>query len=135
MAELSIKYFEDLATTGITCPPEDAFIPDGKQKYFHVLKHNPATSNCFLPTKIKEDSRIKPDACIAKSVSLSNSLEGLINAYYKTPAYKKKQRLIGVLRLTHKDGLLKQTFATGHYSWWRSKAFEPESVNIEMVEA
>ncbi len=136
MAEFKIEteYFEDLAATGITCPPEDAFVPDGQKEYYRVVKYNPADSECFLPTKIKKDSRIKPDACIAKSVSLSDSLKGLINAYFKTPAHKKKQQLIGVLTLTPKDGMLKQTFAAGHHSWWRSRAFVPETVTIETVE-
>lgn len=134
MADCSIEYFEDLSATGITCPPEDAFVPNGKQEYYRVLKHNPATSECFFPTKIKEYSRIKPDACIAKSVSIYDNLEGLINGYYKTPAHKIKQRLIGVLMLTPTDGLLKQTFAAGHHSWWRSRVFTPESVTIKAVE-
>lgn len=129
-----MDYFEDLFATGITCPHKDAFVPDGKQSYFRVLKHNPATSESFLPTKIKDDSKIKPDACIAKSVSLSDSLEGLLNAYFRTPAHRKK-RLIGVLTLTPTDGLLKQTFAAGHHSWWRSRAFAPERVIVQAVEA
>ena len=96
MAELSIEYFEDLAATGITCPHEDAFAPDGKQEYFRVLKYNPAASESFLPTVIKEGKPIH-DACIAKSISIYDNLEGLINGFFKTPAHKKKKRLIGVL--------------------------------------
>ena len=133
MAEESSTYFEDLAATGITCPHEDAFVPDGRQEYYRVLKHNRAISDSFLPTKIKENRNFKPDACIAKSVSIYDIMEGLINGYFKTPAHKKKQRLIGVLLLTPKDGMLKQTFSAGHHSWWRSRAFEPECVTIKKV--
>ena len=99
-----------------------------------MLKHKPVTSESFLPT-IPKKGKSKLDACIAKSVSLSDSLEGLINAYFRIPAYKKKQRIIGVLTLTPNDGMLKQTFAEGHRSWWRSCSFEPESVTIKTVEA
>ena len=131
MASASITYFEDLASTDITCPHEDAFMPNGKHEYFRVLKQNPPTSDSFLPTKLNEDIKAKPDACIAKSVSIYDNLEGLINGYYKTPAHKKKKRLIGVLLLTPIDGMLKKTFANGHHSWWRSKAFQPQTVTIK----
>lgn len=135
MAESTLHYFEDLSAIGITCPHEDALMPDGKHEYFRVLKENPATSDSFLPTKIKEDSRIIPDACIQKSVSIFDNLEGLISGYFKTPAHKKKKRMVGVLHLRAADGVLKQTFAAGHHSWWRSQSFSPEGVIIKMVEA
>jgi len=134
MAKESIEYFEDLVATGTTCPPEDAFVSDGNKKYYRVVKHNPATSKCFLPAVLKKN-KYKPNACIAKSVSIYDNVDGLINAYFKTPAHKKKQNFIGVLTLSPKDGKLKKTFRAGHHSWWRSKAFVPVSVSIKMVEA
>jgi len=129
-----MDYFENLTLPDITCPPPYSFKANGEQVYFRVLKHKPATSECFLPTPPRE-GKPKPDACIAKAVSLSNSLDGLIHGFFKTPAHKKKQKLIGILKLTPKDGMLKQTFAPAHYSWWRSKAFSPETVTIQTVEA
>jgi len=127
-------YFEELASLGIPCPHIDAFVPDGIQEYYRVIKKNIPPSDNFLPTHIK-DSKPKPDACIQKSVSLFDNQEGLISAFFKTPAHKKKARIIGILILSKKDGMLKQTFASGHHSWWRSKEFNPDSVKIVEVEA
>lgn len=129
-----IDYFEDLATTGNACPPEDALDPNGQQEYFRVVKHEPASSDCFVSHRMKNPHKEFADQCIARAVSLSDNLEGLLNAYFKTPAHKKKTRLIAVLVLNSKDGRTKQTFASGHHSWWRSSVFEPSSVNIKKVE-
>lgn len=130
MSELD--YFEDLESTGVTCPHNDAFTPDGEQEYFRVLKHLPVSSEHFLPTPVKEGQIV--DSCIQKSVSLFDNMDGLINAFFKTPAHKKKQKVIGLVKLTPNDGMLKQTFAAGHHSWWRSKEFNPENVTLINVE-
>lgn len=133
MSEITIEFFEDLTGLGVACPHIDSFLPDGQKVYFRVIKENPATSDCFLPTPLKEGIP-KPDECIAKSVSIFDNLERLVNGYFRTPAHKKKTRNIAVLTLTSKCGLLKQTFAESHYSWWRSKEFQPEGVAVTEVE-
>lgn len=129
----NMTFFEDLSEVD-TCPPNDAIIPNGVDEFFRVVKNEPASSDCFVSNKKKNPHKEFADECIARAVSLSDSLEGLLNAYFKTPAHKKKTRLIGVLALNAKDGRIKQTFAAGHYSWWRSSVFEPGSVNIKKVE-
>jgi hypothetical protein len=133
MDSMNIEYFEDLVVTGITCPPTDAFSPNGELEYYRVLKNNPPVSDNFLPTILKE-GKPKPDACISKAVSIYDNLQGLINGYFRTPAGKKKKSLIGELKLKPEDGMLKQTFAAGHHSWWRSKEFDPASVTVREVE-
>jgi len=131
---MEINYFEDLASTGIPCPHIDAFVPDGMQEYYRALKMGIPPSDNYIPSKIHKD---KPelDECIKKSVSIYDNQERLINAFYKTPAHKKKTRILGLLVLNSKDGMLKQTFNPGHHSWWRSKEFNPDSVKIMEVEA
>ena len=133
MSEIKIEFFEDLSGLEINCPHIDAFTPDGQKAYFRVIKENPATSDCFLPTPLK-DGRPKPDDCILKSVSIFDNYDGLLNGYFRTPAHKKKLRNIAVLTLTSRCGLLKQTFAASHYSWWRSMEFQPENVSVTEVE-
>jgi len=133
MESTDIGYFEDLVSTGITCPHMDAFFPNDTQEYYRVIKKDIPLSDNFLPTKIKE-GKPRPDACIQKSVSLFDNQEGLISAFFRTPAHKKKTKLIGIFILSQKDGMLKQTFASGHHSWWRSKKFNPHSVKIMEVE-
>ncbi len=135
MANSSIEYFEDLAIAGMICPPEDAVPPDGTKEYYRVVKHNPATSECFISYRAKYPAEIFHDECEAHAISLSDNLQGLINGYFKTPAHKKKKRLIGHLILQFKDGVLKQTGAVSHYSWWRSRAFIPECVPVRSVVA
>lgn len=130
-----IIYFEDLAIEGNICPPEDAFLPDGTKGYYRVVKHNPASSDCLTSHRKKHPSRTYKDECISRAVSTFDTVEGLLNAFIRTPAAKKKERLIGKLTLQEKDGKLKQTFSEGHYSWWRSVAFDISSVTIQKVEA
>ena len=133
MAYITIEYFEDLSATGVTCLPTDAFKPDGKKEYFRVVKHNPAISDCFISHRAKFPTKVFKDECEARAVSLTDSLEGLINGYFKIPAHKKKNHFIGSVKLKPQDGLLKQTFAAGHHAWWRSPVFEPSSANIQTI--
>ena len=65
MAHITTTYFEDLNATGITCPPTDAFKPDGKKEYFRVVKHNPATSDCFISHRAKFPTKVFKDECEA----------------------------------------------------------------------
>ena len=138
MAESVVNYFEDLSATGIFCPHDDAFVPDGEKEYFRVLKSTPVTSDCFLPTPVKANRPLPDgfDECIGKSVSIYDDLQGMINGFFKIQAKKNKKRQIGVgvLKLNAKDGMLKQTFGKNHHSWWRSQAFEVASVYVQEIE-
>lgn len=136
MASVDTTYFEDLAATGITCPHEDAFVPDGSKTYFRVLKSSEANSECFLPTTIKTDKPLPDDFddCIGKSVSIFDSLEGMINGFFKLPHNRGKKKHIGILQLQPNDGMLKQTFRKNHHSWWRSQAFDIATVTIKEIE-
>lgn len=125
-----MPYFEDLGDCGV-CPHEDAFAPDGAKPYYRVVRHNPLTSESFLPTPVRQGLEIDP--CIAKAVSVYDSLEGIKNGYSKTPALKNKQGHVAVLVLRPEDGLLKQTFSNGHHSWWRSTEFDHTTVTIQPV--
>jgi hypothetical protein len=138
MASNELQYFEDLAATGIICPHEDAFMPDGEKVYYRVLKASPVSSECFLPTVIKTDKPLPDefDSCIGKSVSIYDDLQGMINGFYKTQAGRKKRKQIGVgvLKLNANDGMVKQTFGKNHHSWWRSKTFDLATVTIQEIE-
>ncbi len=136
MASVDTTYFEDLAATGITCPHEDAIVPDGSKTYFRVLKSNEINSDCFLPTTIKSDKPLPDefDDCIGKSVSIFDSLEGMINGFFKLPHNRGKKKHIGILQLKPNDGMLKQTFSKSHHSWWRSQAFDIATVTIKEIE-
>jgi hypothetical protein len=135
MSNQNITYFEDLVIEDSTCPPDDAFFPNGDNGLYRIVKHNPVTSDCFVSHKKKNPTTTYPNECIARAVSTFDSIEGLLNAFIKTPAGKKKERLIGKVVLQEKDGMIKQTFSEGHYSWWRSQPFDISTVSIQKVEA
>jgi hypothetical protein len=131
MTEITIEYFEDLDISGQTCPPEDCFFSDGITEYYRAVLTDPATSDCFTSHRLKNPDRIyNLDECEVRSVSLSMTIEGLIHGVFKTPAFKKREKLVGVVILCEADGPVKQTFAAHHHSWWRSKSFKPENVKV-----
>jgi hypothetical protein len=137
MPQQELTYFEELSAVGMTCPHADAFAPDGATVYYRVLKSNPATSECFLPTPIREDRPLPEgfDACIGKSVSVYDDLQGMLKGFFKIPANKGKRKAIGVLKLGPQDGKLKQTFTNKHHhSWWRSQAFDLAAVTVQEIE-
>jgi hypothetical protein len=125
-----MPYFEDLTNCG-ECPHIDAFVPDGVTAYYRVVRQNPVVSESFLPTPVREGFEIDP--CIAKSVSIYDSLDGIRNGYSKTPALKNKQGFVAILILQPNHGLLKRTFTNGHHSWWRSTEFDHTIVEIQQV--
>lgn len=133
MSTSKIEYFENLVIEGQVCPPDDAFPPDGKKEYLRVVKNNPITSESFISHRVKFPEKEFDDECEARSVSLSDSIDGLINGYFKIQANKKKARYIGVIVLAPKDGVIKQTGSRSHYSWWRSQAFSLDSVNVREI--
>lgn len=127
MAENKTIYFEDLASVGIMCPHEDAFLPDGSKVYYRYIHGGNVSSDSFLPTKVNLDKPFPKvfDDCIAKSVSIFDDINGLMNGVFRLPHHKGKTRTIGLIKLTPKDGVLKQTFDNpNHHSWWRANGFD-----------
>lgn len=135
MSNQNITYFEDLVIEGCTCPPEDAFLPNGETELYRIVKYNTAMSDCFISHRKKHPTKSYSDECIARAVSTFDSIEGLLNAFLKTPAGKKKERLIGKVVLQEKDSMIKKTFSKGHYSWWRSQSFDVSTVTLQKVTA
>ena len=126
MIDKNLIYFEDLASTGIPCPHQDAAIPDGATVYYRYVKDGTVTSSSFLPTALKPDKPMPAngDDCILKSVSLFDDLQGLINAVFRVPSNRGKKKLIAAFCMDATDGRIKQTFGKHHHSWWRSKDFD-----------
>ena len=133
---ISPTYFEDVTAAGIPCPHEDAFVPDGERIYYRVLKSSSVSSDCFLPTVVKDDRPLPQgyDNCIGKSVSVFDDLQVMINSIFRLPFNRGKKKTIGLLKLTANDGVLKQTFDNkNHHSWWRSKAFDIATVEFKEI--
>ena len=119
MSALELTYFEDLAATRITCPHKDAFVPNGATPFYRYIKGGEVSSDSFLPTTLNPDLPLPKecDACVLKSVSLYDDLQSLINGVFKLPHNKGKKKTIGLICISEKDGMLKQTFGKGHHSW------------------
>lgn len=136
MTQDRIEYFENLSNLDLICPHKDALDCDGNKIYYRAIKGD-LSSDSFLPTPL-DDSRPLPkgfDDCIAKSVSVFDNLQGLINGVYRLPFNRGKKKTIGVLKLAPTDGKIKQTFDNkSHHSWWRSQTFDITVVTIQEVE-
>ena len=133
MTRQDINYYEDLGIEGQVCPPQDAVFGDGETTYFRVVKTNPVVETCFHSHRRKFPEKPYPDECDARSLSVAKSLEGL-SGYFRSPAFKKKIALIGVVTLSPMDGRVKQTGASYHYSWWRSAAFDLSTVRVQEID-
>lgn len=42
--------------------------------------------------------------------------------------------MIGLVKLSAADGMLKRTFGPGHHSWWRAQAFDVATVTIHEIQ-
>src|SRR5687767_9931098 len=101
MVKETIQYFEDLASLDITCPHEDAFVPDGNRVYYRYIHGGKISSENFLPTPINLDRPLPSeyDDCIGKSVSVFDHIDGLRNGVFRLPHHKGKKRTIGLIKL------------------------------------
>lgn len=134
MQEEQPTYFEDL-DVGITCPHEDALPPDGKKVFYRYIHRDIVKSESFLPTVPKPDKPLPYyyDQCVGKAVSLFDHLDALRNGVFSLPHHKGKKRIVGIIKLTEKDGLIKQIGHKNHHSWWRSQQFDYTAVHTKEI--
>lgn len=110
------------------CPPSDAVEPNN-QEFFRLCTTNPANDSDFYSQKKENPDRTFAGIsdCILRSVSIWNDRNKCLKQK-KYPAQKNK--VLGKIELSEKDGLIKNTFKANHYSWWRSDNFDPSLVVI-----
>lgn len=120
------KWFEVLPEQ---CPPTDARKCEGC--YYRIANGNPATTEDFFSQrKLQPDKVFRGlgvDECVTRSVSLFSD-KGEAEKRLKLPKFKKA--CIAVVELKPKDGVLKKTFGTAHYSWWRTTSFDVSQAKI-----
>ena len=99
---MEVEWFELLPEQ---CPPEDAQQCDGY--YYRIANGNPVQSvDFFSQRRLQPDKVFKGlgvDECITRAVSLFSD---------------------------SKDGMIKKTFGTAHYSWWRTKDFDVSQAKV-----
>lgn len=105
------------------CPPEDAYEPDNL-KLYRLVKGNPPTESDFHSAKLINPIRFlrNSDECHARSTSLFGSPEGCERQKKYSPL---KNCIVAEIILPRESGLIEPTYGNGHYSWWRSRTFNP----------
>ena len=121
-----MNWYEQLPSQ---CPPSDAVPCNGI--FYRIAHGNPAANSDFFSQK-----RLKPDKiftgfgiddCIVRSVSLFSDIDDAAKRL-KLPKFRHAN--VAEVILTPKDGLIKKTFFTSHYSWWRTTDFHVSQAKI-----
>lgn len=126
----NIDWAEELP---FNCPPEDAIRPNNSPFYRLVDTIPPTDKDFWSHRKLFPLQKYKVSDCMARSCSLIATVEQSFELL-KLPTLKGKR--IVKLILTPESGLIKQTGGHRvHYSWWRTRNFEPilvcVAVNIQ----
>lgn len=110
------------------CPPEEAASPNRK-KFYRLCKNRPPKNTDFLSQRTENPTRTFAgiSECILRSVSIWESKQKCLEQK-KFPTQKDK--LLAEFELKVDDGLILSTFKDSHYSWWRSKSFNPKKTLI-----
>lgn len=117
-----MNWYEELPPD---CPPEEAFAPGAI--YFRLGKIPPDESDFWSHRKRFPDKFFQTTECVARSVSVFDSMEAVEKLKRSFPMMAKK--LIYQIDLMPKDGLVLQTGEEEHhFSWWRSTQFEMASI-------
>lgn len=122
-----MNWFEKLPPL---CPPSDATPCNGA--YFRLANSSPATSADFFSQQRLQPGKVFTgngvDGCIARAVSLFQDKE---DAEKRRKLPKFRHAAIAKVSLEPKDGVMKKTFGSSHYSWWRSTEFDVSQAMIE----
>lgn len=123
-----IEWFEDLPPQ---CPPKEAIAPNGMKVYRFSSNDEPTEHDFLSQRMLNPDREFKNiSECVSRSLSVFNDIQECKNRI-KLPRNRKRFKQILEVELTDMDGLILKTFThPNHYSWWRSKAFNWETVSI-----
>lgn len=125
-----IDWFEPLP---VNCPPQDSSQPNG-DSYFRLVESIPPSDRDFWShRKLYPDRRFNTSECTARACSVvSDPVE--CAKLLKLPTQRNKK--IVELKLLPESGVIKQTGQNKyHYSWWRTKNFDPKSYYTEVTVA
>jgi hypothetical protein len=124
----NIDWLEELPPK---CPPADAVEPNNDLFYRLVGSVPPRDNDFWSHRKLYPSKKFNTTECVARSCSLIATIEYCLELL-KLPAQHNKR--IVKLILPSRAGLVKQTgLHIAHYSWWRTKDFDPINVCIEIT--
>lgn len=118
--DVEFKWFEELPEQ---CPPANAFGVEGFVCYRMCNSAAVVNEDFYSHRKLFVDRVFNVPECRARSVSVFTDPRDL-DAFFKLQVNKNKALV--KLRLIESDGLAMKTGKKSHYSWWRSKTFNPE---------
>lgn len=107
------------------CPPAQAVKPDG-QTFYRLTENSVPSENDFRSLMALFPLRRFPDQCIARAVSIWDD-PVRCSDLRKLPRHRGKTLV--AFKLDASDGVIQQTFQAGHYSWWRTNAFDVASAS------
>ena len=115
----------------VECPPADARNDD--VWVYRLVTNVPPTLNDFMPTKIEQPEREfkQNEICAACGVSVFRDVQDAIK---KRSLYKPlRAKRIAIGQISKLDGLVLETFAPSHMTWWLQTA-TPHANFIEYSE-
>ena len=119
-----MNWYEELPPD---CPPEEAYPP--KATYFRLGSIPPDDSDFWSHRRRFPHKTFHVDECVALSLSIFDDQDAAERLKRLLPAMRLK--VLFQLELIEKDGLIQQTSKDiHHFSWWRSIAFDLESIKI-----
>lgn len=124
---MAAKYFVEMADElPPNCPPDSAYPPNGKA-FFRMAFQFPPTEEDFFSKRRQggpNKNFLGVDECIVRSVSLYDNLDDMLNGR-RLPRLKRKSFIVRIILPTN-SGLISKTFRSkSHFSWWRSKGYNP----------
>jgi hypothetical protein len=119
-----MEFREDLNIPNETCPPAEA--ASGKFIVYRLVDNIPIkvediwSYRTLYPTKVFGSGE-----CMARACSVYTDCKDL-NKLFKMPKFKGKMMV--VINIEEKDGVLLKTSTFSHHSWWISKEFDLTTV-------
>lgn len=105
----------------INCPPQDAQSPNGNS-YYRLIESLEPSEIDFLSHRMRwPDKKFSASECRARSLSIFDKIEEC-QKVRRFPTKRGKKMI--EIKLPNESGLIKNT-SNNHYSWWRSKVFNP----------
>jgi hypothetical protein len=98
------------------CPPADA--RKDNVLVFRLVDNMPPSANDFLPTILEQPHRAfdPEELCAACSVSVFRNYQDILKKHRRYRALRGKK--IVQVNITENDGLVLETFAPSHMTWW-----------------
>lgn len=129
-AHEDLEWAEDLPPQ---CPPLQARRPDN-QEFYRLVSVLPPTERDFMSYRALFPNRtFNVDECTARAVSLHDSARTALELM-KSPKFR-NSRMVKLILPPQSGVVLRTGRQPGHFSWWRTIAFDPVTSCEAVVEA